>query len=819
MKKTVLIAILCILFIHETFAQTTTPKGTIKGILIDSSKNQPLAFVTVLLKDVKSGQAEKTALTKDDGGFSLWAPVGKTYQAIFAFMGYKSKTINIPTLGNGKTIDLGKILLSETSGQLQEVSIVAAKPLVKQEVDRIAYDVQADPESKEQSAFDMIRKVPLLSVDGNDNIQLKGNGNYKILINGKESAMMAKSPSDVLKSMPATNIQKIEVITTPPAKYDAEGLAGIINIITKKNGDEGYNGSVNGRMNSVYGPGVNLNLTAKKGKFGFSGYFGYYDNGTQNHGSTNTQNFFADNSILLQTNSNTYTGHGQYGDGELSFEIDTLNLITASFDLYNGNNNQSSNSLSVQSTALGATSQQYLLNNGGYSDYTGLDAGLNYELGFKKSKDQLLTLSYKFDSSPNNQFNQNDFSDTIHYNLPDYEQYNNSGNRTHTAQLDYVQPVSKQFSIEAGGKAILRNNFSDFYSENYSTAINSFVINPNQTNDFNYHQDVYSLYTSYQLKLEKWTAKAGIRVEHTQINADFTSVGSSLDNAYSNVIPSVSMQRSFKTSSITLGFTERIQRPGIYQLNPFVDETNPKFVNTGNPDLKPELSHSFELTYSNFAKNTFTMGLSYAFSNNSIQNVTNTEIQNAGTSKADTVTLSTYQNLGSNQTLGFNVNGNINVTKDFSFNLSGQIRSVWLKGTYNGQFYTNQGFVGNGYGGASYKFDNGFRLGFNGAFFTGNVNLQGRNGYGLFSSFLISKEMLKKNLLISLVTNNPWATYFDYKSYTNTPQFSQSYFNQNIYRTFALRFNYKFGKLGSDIKKNKRGINNDDTKAAGGSGK
>src|ERR1700743_2459251 len=146
---------------------------------------------------------------------------------------------------------------------------------MKREGDRISYDVQADPESKALTALDMMRKVPLLSVDANDNIKMKGSSNYKILINGRESALVAKDPSDVLKAMPADNIEKIEVITTPPAKYDAEGLAGIINIITKKNADQGYNGQISGRYNSVYGPGYNFNGSYKQGKLGVSGYFGF----------------------------------------------------------------------------------------------------------------------------------------------------------------------------------------------------------------------------------------------------------------------------------------------------------------------------------------------------------------------------------------------------------------------------------------------------------------------------------------------------------------------------------------------------------------
>ena len=165
--------------------------------------------------------------------------------------------------------------MSPSAKQLKGITITGLRPVIKREIDGISYDVTADPESVALNVLDMMRKVPLLSVDASDNIKLKGSGNYKILINGKESALVAKNPSDVLKAMPATNIERIEVITTPPAKYDAEGLAGIINIITKKNIDQGYNIGINGRYNTVWGPGINLNGTLKQGKFGLSAFAGY----------------------------------------------------------------------------------------------------------------------------------------------------------------------------------------------------------------------------------------------------------------------------------------------------------------------------------------------------------------------------------------------------------------------------------------------------------------------------------------------------------------------------------------------------------------
>ncbi len=245
MKKLLLITIAG--FFSAFALAQNTPTTTVKGITIDSVTNEPLPYGTVALQDEKTQAAVRSTLTKEDGSFELTVPAGKPYRLELVFVGYKNKTIAVT--GAATIIDLSKITLTPDTKKLGAVEITAAKSLIKREVDRISYDVQADPDSKGLSALDMMRKVPLLSVDGNDNIKLKGSGNYKILINNRESALVAKNPSDILKSMPGTNIDRIEVITTPPAKYDAEGLAGIINIVTKKITDEGYNVGINTRLN------------------------------------------------------------------------------------------------------------------------------------------------------------------------------------------------------------------------------------------------------------------------------------------------------------------------------------------------------------------------------------------------------------------------------------------------------------------------------------------------------------------------------------------------------------------------------------------
>src|SRR5882762_278775 len=206
MKRLLLMALCC--FLSAIVLAQPSPKTlTVKGTAIDSVTNKPLGYVTVALQDAATKQSVRGGLTKDDGTFELKTVQGKTYQLTLASVGYRTKVVKVT--GDNEVINIGNIILSPAKNQLKEISITAVRPIVKQEIDRISYDVQADPETKTQNVLDMLRKVPLITVDASDNIQLKGEGNYKILINGKPSSLVAHNPSDVFKSMPASSIQKI----------------------------------------------------------------------------------------------------------------------------------------------------------------------------------------------------------------------------------------------------------------------------------------------------------------------------------------------------------------------------------------------------------------------------------------------------------------------------------------------------------------------------------------------------------------------------------------------------------------------------------
>jgi outer membrane receptor protein involved in Fe transport len=810
-------SLLCLLSIFlPLFTKAQAPlEASIKGIVIDSLSKKPQDYITAALK--KDNETIKTTLTNADGKFELKKVPNGKYSLIVVAMGYSSKTIAIEVTDN-KVNDLGKISLVSQSNKLNEVSVIAAKPIIKQEIDRITYDMQADPESKVNSVLDMMRKIPLLSVDAEDNIKLKGSGSYKILINGKPSSLVARNPSDVFKSMPASNIEKIEVITTPPAKYDSEGLAGLINIITKKNIDAGYNGSLNIRdAFPSGGPSASGSLTVKEGKFGVSAYGGtskYKNPGSIFRSSRVTSGDIP--SMLNQDGTNSYKSNFGYLSTELSYEIDSLNLITGEFSL-NGSTN---NSFSSQSSSL-ATSpegngqfspiQQYQLNSNANGTWKGADLSLNYQLGFKSDKARLLTFSYKLSNFNNNQLTDLNIINRFNYpetTFPNYNQYNDGTTQEQTIQADYVHPLSKKLNLEGGVKAILRHNGSDFKAEN-ETPTGDYLLDPQRSNDFDNHQNVYGMYNSYQYNLANWGFKAGVRVELTTINADFISQDANLDKSFFNVIPAVSFNRKFKDmSSLNLGYTQRIERPGIWELNPFVDRSNPSFESSGNPDLKPVLNNSFELNYSRFKKGSINLGLNYAFASNTVQQISIYDEQTR-------ITRSTFVNTGKDRKLGTNFNVNYPFTKLLNLSLGGNMNYIWLQGLINSLEYKNDGLQGYVYGYLSYKLEPGWRIGANFSYSSSYITLQGQSRSNTYTSFSLGKDIIKDKLTFSANVSNPFQKFRSFENTTQGVNFQQTSYNENYFRRFNISLNWRFGKLKESIKKNQRGISNDDVKSGG----
>lgn len=652
--------------------------------------------------------------------------------------------------------------------------------------------------------MEMMRKVPLLSVDGDDNLLLKGDANYKILINGKPSSMMERNAKDVLKSMPASTIQNIEVITSPPAKYDAEGIAGIINIITNKKVDNGYNGSVNmSQRFPAGGPGLGGSATYKQGKFGVSAFGGLNTSQTPATNNTMYRNTTGINSSnLSQISGRESDNRSGYLGTELSFEIDSLNLISAQLNI-NGNRFESTNYQNSMLKGQTGIMQSYDLNGVNQGNGNGADAAVNYQLSFRKSKTRLLTFSYRYYSYGNEQDNSIFSSNKFNYLVSDYNQFNNGGSQEQTFQVDYLHPV-KKLTIEGGIKGIRRRNDSDFQFKSFNALNGQFELDPDRSNIFNNIQNVLGAYNTYQYNLKNWGFKAGFRVEQTVIDADFISSQAQVRQEYLNLIPSANINRKLKDmSNINFAFSQRIQRPGIYQLNPFVDRSNPNIESTGNPNLHPTIGSTFSLGYSKSKKGSVNFTLGYNRFTDLIMPV----------SVFDPVTFITrnsYDNTGKARLFTANLNVNYPITKKISFSFNGGLAHGRVEGIVNNILVKNEGFMYNFSSSGSLRIEKGWRLNANLNVNGPNLALQGTSNSYLGTSFSVNKDIVKDKLSLSASANNPFRKYRTNIRESFGPDFFQATNSQTFYRTFNTSLNYKFGKLKSAIKKNSRGIRNDD---------
>ncbi|WP_169336210.1 TonB-dependent receptor domain-containing protein [Pontibacter roseus] len=818
MKQTLLLALLSCLALTFSFAQSpspaVSPTGTIKGVVADSTSQAALGYVTVVVQEAGKPQAIKSTFTKENGTFELTGLPEKQYQLVLSYVGYKTRMLPLPAFSSS-TIDLGRLYLVSSANQLKEVQVVTEKLLVEQDIDKLTYNVDADPESQTMTALDMLRKVPLLTVDAEDNIKLNGNSNYRVLVNGKTSSLFVRSPKDVFRSMPANTIKSIEVITNPPSKYEAEGVGGIINIITHKKSLGGYNGSINLSASSPKGSNIGGYLTVKTGKLGFSGYFG---RGTH-YNPTNSSNLFREDKIRQTTLNQLGESKGnntfQYFSGEFSYEMDTLNLLTANYsvNLSTGSGNFTQNVEFLN--AAGELTQAYRRLNRSTNRWEGSDFGLDYQRTFKKNKEQLLTLSYKLNNSGNGSGTDFILQPLLNYEGQVSQTDNDGGSTEHTMQADYVQPIKKQ-TLELGVKTIFRLNSSDYFYSNQNPETGDYVLDPNLSNNFDYRQDIYAAYTSLSLKKGDWGLKTGARLEETKIDANFKSSGTLATQDYFNLIPNITLSRKLKgASTMRLSYTQRIERPSLYYLNPYVNQVDPRNISYGNPELEAATNNVLNLAYSTFVKgSSINASVFHNFTNNSIQSFT--------TLGADTVARTTYGNIGRNQTYGFSLSGNTTLFKRLSINLNSTTNYVKLTSMIDGLPQDNEGFTYNLFGYTSYRFEKGWRASGNIGYSSSRILLQGRSAGYIWNSLSVNKQFLKDNKAsISFSVNSPFQKNRRFFNEINDPRFTQSQESYYAMRRYSLGFNYRFGKLKGDIARKKRGIKNDDMKAGeqqGGSG-
>ncbi|WP_162428576.1 TonB-dependent receptor domain-containing protein [Pontibacter pudoricolor] len=776
---------------HSIFAQKSNnveANINIKGTVIDSTTNSSLAYVTIVVQEKQTDQVIKHMLTSEKGMFEMTGLAYKEYRLILSYVGYKTKTIDLPAF-TSPTINLGVIHLTSTITLLNEVQVVIQKPLVEHDADKVTYNAELDPESTTHNALDLLRKVPLLTVDADDNLQLNGNNSYQVLVNGKRSSLFTGNLRDVLKGLPASAIKKVEVVTNPPARYEASGVGGIINIVTHRKSISGYNGAVNLGVNTPKGYSAGSHITASAGKLNFSARAS-----TSTNTSPGTRSFFFRDDLtrrnrLEQTGESTTKNGSQSGGTELSYDLGPHDNITASYSLSSITGNNSYKQLVEQLDTAGTQTEAYRNLNSSENDGNGYDLSLSYQHTSRKNEEQLLSLLFNLANNDNNSTTDFTLQPVYNYTGRESKTAYNDRSREYALQADYIQPLGKQ-TLEFGVKSVLEENSSDYFYKTRNPETGEFILDVNQSNDFDYNQDVHAAYISLNLKKGKWGLRSGLRAEQTILDARFRSSGTEVDQNYLSLFPNIMLSFMLKGySSIKLSYTQRIDRPGLYYLDPYVDLTDPLNISYGNPDLHPATNHTVQAGFDTFFKGTsINASVFHSFTNNSIEQFT--------TLGTDSVARTTFGNLGQNRNYGLTLSANTTLFKKLNLSLNTGTNYITFTSQLEGKPQTNNGFTYYGHGNVSFRFNRSWRAGGNVGYDSPNILLQGKTGGNTWSSLSVNKDFLKDNKAsISLAVRSPFRkTRRALTEITNTA-FYQRRESYTEMRQFSLSFNYRFGKL------------------------
>ncbi len=815
MKRIFLLGIL-ISCITSTFAQSpagTAPTitGRISGVIIDSLTKKPVDYATVALGRSGATKTTNGSLADEKGSFKIEGIVPGTYRLVVSFLGYLPKIIDpVTTTPSRPDLNLGDIILSPNQRVLDEVQVTGTAAIIENKIDKIVYNAERDVTVGGGNATDVLRKVPLLSVDIDGNVSLRGSQNVRVLINGKPSGSMANNMADALKMIPADQIKNVEVITSPSAKYDAEGTSGIINIVTKKKDFAGVSGSISGGFGTRQNNG-NANLNVKTGRLGLTGNIGGNGSWPQTSIVSFGQKDLQGNSTFTQNSNSEFTRLGYRGSVGADYDFNSFNAVTSnlSFNRFGTSfagdvfSTRFLNPLSSESVILTTSNTDREIK------IPGIDWTTDYTRKFKKAG-QELSFAAQLSSGKNIQ----DYTTLYSGGFSPNEIGNNDANNQEvTFQTDYVQPF-KKITWEIGAKTILRDINSKTQID--TLAGNAFVLNADRSNLFDYSQDVAAGYSTLGFTLaKKYGVKVGGRLEYTKIEGTSSSGNvMPFSNNYTNFVPSFTVSRTFKNfQTVKISYNKRIQRPSLFFLNPFRNSSDPINQSQGNPYLSPEVSNNIELGYSTFVKTTVVnASLYYRHTENIIESFIT---QGTDLTTGRTVNIQTFNNVGTNNSFGMNLFGSIN-----------PIQKLTLRGNLNLNTYniTRQPNL------SSALIDDNVQVLYN-AFISGSMNFKGgfvaetflivnsprRTSQGSNAAFNMwnigfKKEILKKRGSIGLNIIDPLNERKNFKSEISGQNFTQSSNFSIPFRSVGVNFSWQFGKMKFNQQPRKRRLNNDDLK-------
>ncbi|MCL6294598.1 outer membrane beta-barrel family protein [Jejuia spongiicola] len=664
-----------LLFSITTQANTTDPEnsadktGTISGKVLDAKLKQPLPYVNVIIKN-NAGETLTGGITLEDGSFEIKKVEEGNVKVSIQYIGYKTITKDI-TIGKGNyKIDLGNILLEEEAEGLDAVTVIAETSTIQQKVDRKVITIGKDLAAS-GSASELMIGIPSVSVDAQTgDISLRGNQNVRVMVDGKLSNIPT---AQLLKQIPSTAIKSIELITNPSAKYNPEGMSGIINIVLHKNTMIGFNGNFNIGLSHEKEAKFNsaLNMNYRNGKFNLYGSYSNNISKNRNHGNVarpenNSEQFFK---FLDKRQSHLY----KVG---LDFYLDDKNTISF-FTTQNTSDSSTEGSTEALFYSNSSFNQRQLFTND--SDNSSSQYNFDYKHDFSKDGHNIeLEVDYNTfeDDTPV------DFKFLLGSN-EDYKDFNNTDRKSTTVNLDYVNPLSETTKLELGLQARLFN--SDIaYSSTGETLNDLGVLRPTPSTDFDYTRDIYSAYATFSKKFEKWTYQIGLRTENVKEDALALSSEAistqTFKNDYFEFYPSAFITYSpSEKNSYQFSYSRRVDRPGIGQVNPIKEWSTPLISSFGNIDLRPQFTNSIEANYTrtlNNRKGSVTGGVFYRIISDEINRALFIDRSDVNSGRI----ILTHDNFDDTSAYGIELSTNYRPTKWWSINGSFDLYSQTQKG-------------------------------------------------------------------------------------------------------------------------------------------
>jgi outer membrane receptor protein involved in Fe transport len=782
-------------------SQAQNDKGKITGKVTDKETNAPIQSASVKLLSAKDSSIVTGTETDANGDFTIDKISYGKYSVLVELTGYsKSYARGISLSGDNANVNLDIKLKSGTT-TTEEIVVESEKSDIELKPDRRVFNVEKNLNVTGGSAIDVLKNIPSVSVDVDGNVTLRGNSNVKIIIDGKPFGINGSNMNTMLEQIPANQISSIELITNPGAKFDAEGASGIINIVMKKNEGFGYNGNftLNAGTKDKYNGSFNLNVKNK----GLN-LFGSYDYRLNNFfidGNSTRDNFLNSNyAFTTQNTDGNFRNYSHFGKGGFDYTFDDKNSFSLSGN-YNDRRRQRSETNDVtQTSTQNVTTGDYLTSLFEKGDGYSFNLASNYTLKFKNPK-QTLTNDMSYLRWTDNSTSNSVTDYYINTGTPQAKrnQFNNEVNNEFNGQFDYTQPFSENAKLEAGVKEVYRNTDKDYKSEDYNYTTNTFVNNANLTNRFKYSDNILSAYLTYSTKISNTSFMLGLRGEQTNTDGNLVTTGNTFKKDYFDLFPSVSVtQKLGVTEELSASYSRRIYRPGIWDLNPFVNATDPLNYYSGNPSVKPEYTNSYELSFIKyFSQTTVTPTLFYR---DTYDKITRTRVLIDSNR-----TLTTVDNLDRSKSYGAELV--LNTTLFQFWNINGSVS--YFKNDVTSSIANtpsqNSTYSWSGRATSFMRLPNIVDLQIS-YFYSGKmITTQGTVEPFTSMDLSLKKDFLDNKLSVSFRVQDVFNN-LKFKVLIDDPNYTENFFRKRDTRAAFLTVTYKFGKEDKNQKRRKTDV-------------